>query len=71
MLTGWLSTCSTCSQVAVAVDAPADVVAEEKPHPREGDFSSKMSFYESIMQARVPRPSSNLAPRLLHAPGLC
>ena len=49
--------------------APADAAAEEKPHPREGDFSSKMSFYESIMQARAPPPAVKLAPRLFHGPG--
>lgn len=39
-------------QVTVAVEAPAETKTEEAPHPNEGDFSSKLSFWESVMQVR-------------------
>ena len=42
-----------CSrQVTVAVEAPAETKTEEAPHPEEGVFASKLSFWESVMQVR-------------------
>ena len=38
--------------MTVAVEAPAETKTEEAPHPKEGDFSSKLSFWESVMQVR-------------------